>query len=467
MKSNLIDYLCAFNMSYVPAWYHWTIAEKLKKVVDGECKRLIITLPPRHGKSEICSKGFPSWFLGIKNSIPRSIIAASYSAKLSTSFGRIARNWANHPFYQFAFDTKLDRNIGMAASDWTLDNGNSYYAAGVGGGITGFGADIFLIDDPIKNRQQADSSTWRENLKDWYREVALTRLTPQGAVVIIMTRWHYDDLVGWLLREYADEQWEELKFPALQTEHDMGERKYDHREPGEPLWKDKYTLPIINDLQEALGPMSFNCLYQQDPTIEGGAVLNINDLVQDYNLDDLKEHEDEEMMWLDHVTSRVYFQRIISSWDTAFESKSTADYSVGTVWGDSGKAYYLLDIVRGRWRFPDLKKKMISTNRRWNEDAVLIEAKASGKDLLYELQAQTGIPVQPVNPVMDKVNRAAAISGRIEAGRVHIPKTAPWLREFLTELEHFPKVDHDDQVDSFTQAIRWMSRYGGPAMGVV
>jgi predicted phage terminase large subunit-like protein len=173
------------------------------------------------------------------------------------------------------------------------------------------------------------------------------------------------------------------------------------------------------------------------------------------------------MAWIQKGNERIYFQRIVSSWDTAFESKSTADYSVGTIWGDTGKEYYLLDVVRGRWRFPQLKEKMKSTYRRWKEDSTLIEAKASGKDLLYELKEYTDLPVQSINPVNDKVARAAAISGRVQAGRVHIPKSAPWLRVFLTELEHFPKVAHDDQVDSFTQAIRWMTRFSGSVVDVV
>lgn len=232
MRSNLVDYLTAMNHVYQPEWFHWLVADKLRQVVDEECKRLIICMPPRHGKSEMCSKGFPPWYLGVKNSVPRSIIASSYSAKLATSFGRVARNATRHPYYNLAFDTTLDKNIGTAAADWALANGNSYYAAGVGGGITGLGADIFLIDDPIKNRKQADSAVYREDLKDWYKEVALTRLTPNGAVVIIMTRWHYDDPVGWLLREFPEETWDVITLPAIQTEHDLSTRLYDPREPG-------------------------------------------------------------------------------------------------------------------------------------------------------------------------------------------------------------------------------------------
>lgn len=451
-RRNPINYAVANSKDYIPTWFHKLIGDHLVKVASKEIKRLIIMMPPRHGKSELCSKTYPPWYLGYRNGDLRSIIAASYNKNLARSFGRTGRNKVAGELYQEVFGETLDRQAGTAAADWTLTNGNSYSAAGVAGGITGMGASVFLIDDPIKDRKQADSSTYREALKDWYKEVALTRLTPDGAMVIIMTRWHYDDLVGWLLTEpeWKSENFTVLKFPALQTEHDLDERLYDKRKPGEALWPGQFSLDRLHELEEGLGPISFNCLYQQNPTVEGGAVLNINDLVADFDLDNLPE-----------------FNRIISSWDTAFENRKTSDYSVGTIWGDNGKNYYLLDIVRGRWRFPELKKKMISTNKRWNEDAVLIEAKASGKDLLYELIAETSLPVQSVNPVVDKVNRAAAISGRVEAGRVHIPKVAPWLRVFLTELEHFPKVDHDDQVDSFTQAIRWMSRYSGAAMGVV
>ncbi len=461
-RRNVIDFCIAAKHDYIPAWFHRTIGDYLGAVVAGEIKRLMIMMPPRHGKSEVCSRTFPAWFLGYRNCEQRSIIAASYNQKLARTFGRAARNKVASPLFSEVFGETLDRTEGSAAADWTLTNGNAYSAAGVNGGITGLGASVFLIDDPIKDRKQADSATYRENLKDWYKEVALTRLTPDGAMIIIMTRWHYDDLVGWLLNEpeWQDEEFEILRFPAIQTEQDSNDpRPYDRREPGQALWPERYSLERLEKIEEGLGPLSFNCLYQQTPNVEGGKVLDINDFVQDYELGDINIPTFDD----DCSVRGIPFQRVVSSWDTAFESKKTADYSVGTIWGDTGREYYLLDIVRGRWRFPQLKKKMIETHKKWKEDAILIESKASGKDLLYALQDESNLPVQPVNPVVDKVARAAAVSGRFEAGRVHAPRRAPWLRVYLTELEHFPEVAHDDQVDSTTQAIRWMSRYSGSA----
>ncbi len=407
-------------------------------------------MPPRHGKSELCSRMFPPWYLGAYNGFQRSIIAASYNAGLARSFGRVGRNFAATPMFKDIFDEQLDKKSGAAASEWALTNGNIYSSAGVNGGITGLGASVFLIDDPIKDRKQADSPTYRENLKDWYKEVALTRLTPDGAMVIIMTRWHYDDLVGWLLNEWPEEEWDVLKFPAIQTEHDLKERKYDHRKPNEALWPERFSHEYLQTLMEVMGPLSFNCLYQQDPKILGGQVLNINDLLYSFELGSPQEMMD-----------KYNFERYVTSWDTAFENNRTADYSVGTVWGDTGKAYYLVDIIRGRWRFPQLKKKMATVQEKWNADAVLVEKKASGPDLIYELRDTTDLPLIAINPKGDKVSRAAAISGRVEAGRVHVPKNAPWMRLFLTEMEHFPNVDHDDQVDSFTQGVRWLTKYSG------
>ena len=447
-----VSYACIQNSSYEPSVFHWLIGKKLCDVVKGKIKRLIILIPPRHGKSELCSKIFPPWYLGYRNGEQRSIIAASYAARLAHTFGRAGRNIVRNPLYREVFGVGIDRALGTSTNEWALTNENTYSAAGVGGGITGFGASIFLIDDPIKDRKQANSAVYREALKDWYKEVALTRLTPDGAMIIIMTRWHYDDLVGWLLTEpeWASENFTVIKLPAIQTEHDLSERLYDTRKVGEALWPERFSRKQLDKIAEGLGPVAFNCLYQQDPTIEGGQVLNINDLRM------YKPEEKPES-----------FQRIVSSWDTAFENKSTSDYSVGTIWGDTGKNYYLLHVIRVRNRFPQLKKLMIKTHKQWNEDTILIEAKASGKDLIYELREETSLPIQSVNPVVDKVSRAAAISGRVEAGRVFIPDRAPWLRTFLTELEHFPAVDHDDQVDSFTQAIRWMSRYSGSVMEVI
>lgn len=444
-RRNLVDFGCVVNQRYDPQWFHWTIGEYLQEVVHGNIDRLILCVPPRHGKSTLCSRFLPAWYLGtVSNGTERNIIAASYNMRLVRAFGRYARNIANSNLYYEIFGEKLDRNSGTAAADWALTNQNAYAAAGVGGGITGLGADIFLIDDPIKDRKQANSPTYRENLKDWYKEVALTRLTPEGAMIIIMTRWHHDDLVGWLLSEWPEENWTVVKFPALQVEENG--RPYDPRKVGEALWPDKFSEEILKRREEEMGPLEFNCVYQQDPKVAEGAVLNITDLIQDFELDKLPE-----------------FKRIVSSWDTAFEKTKTADYSVGIIFGETKNGYYVIDVIRGRWRFPELKQKMIATQLRWNADSVLIEAKASGKDLLYELRNETTMPIQPVNPTTDKVSRAAAISGRLEAGRVHIPKRAVWLRHFLTEMEHFPAVDHDDQVDAFAQGIRWMTRYGGAA----
>lgn len=459
IRRNPIKLACAINHSYDPSWVHQKINTALCNVVSGDIKRLIITKPPRHGKSELCSRTFPPWYLGNDGDKPRSIIAASYSDTLARKFGRAGRNITRSNIFSEVFDTGLNRTLGTSVTDWTLDNGNAYSASGVGGGITGLGASVFLVDDPIKNRQQADSPTYRENLKDWFKEVAVTRLTPDGAIIIIMTRWHYDDLVGWLLEE-AEEKWTVLKFPAIQTDHDLDKRPYDKRKPGEALWPTRYSKKQLQNIEEELGPLAFKCLYQQDPTVEGGTVLNINDLVQDFDLNNL-HFDDADEMWMMTDEGRVNINRLVSSWDTAFEKTKTADFSVGTMWADSGKAYYLVDVIRGRWRFPQLKEKMKSTYKRWKEDSALIEAKASGKDLLYELREFTDMPIQPVTPVTDKVSRAAAVSGRFQAGRVHVPKNAPWLRVYFTELEHFPKVTHDDQVDSTTQAIRWLSRYGG------
>lgn len=414
-------------------------------------------MPPRHGKSDMCSRIFPPWYLGYQNGFQRSIIAASYNARLARSFGRVGRNFANTRLYNEIFDETLDKKFGSAAGEWTLTNGNNYSSAGVNGGITGLGASVFLIDDPIKDRKQADSPTYRENLKDWYKEVALTRLTPNGAMVIIMTRWHYDDLVGWLLNEWPEENWDVIKYPAIQTEHDLKDRPYDEREVGAALWPEQFSLEHLNDLLEQMGPMSFNCLYQQDPKIIGGQVINIKDFITDFNL----LSSPEQMM------DSYGFERYVTSWDTAFERTKTADYSVGMTFGDTGKDYYLVDVVRERLRFPELRERMKLVQEKWNADAVLLEKKASGHDLLYELRDTTDLPIIPIKPKGDKVARAAAISGRVEAGRVHIPRSAPWMRLFLTEVEHFPEVDHDDQVDSLTQGIRWLTKSSGSAAEAV
>lgn len=439
-RRHLVRYTCLTYPSYKPNWHHWVVADYLEEVLKGNIKRLIINEPPRHGKSEQTSVRFPAYAMGKVPGL--TMIVASYGATLATGFGRKARNQVRHPTYRRLFPgVTLAKDVGTAGAHWALNTGSEFVAAGIKGGITGKGAKVLVVDDPYKDRKQADSVVYREDVKDWYRDVALTRLTPDGAVVVPMTRWHHDDLCGWLLREWPDEEWTVVNLAAIRDDDQL---HYDPRDPGEALWANRYTLEILRQVREEVGPTTWNCMYQGKPTRGAASVLQVAWLQQDFVLEHLPR-----------------FSRTVQSWDTAFEKGKRNDYNVGTVWGDTGKDYYLLEVVRFRGTFPDVRKRMEALQEKWNSDAVLIERKASGHDLYHSLRRDSDVPVIPITPIVDKVQRAHGVSGRFEAGRVHIPRHAKWLSDYLTEVDEFPDGEHDDQVDSTTQAVSWMTRHSG------
>lgn len=268
-KKHLIEYSIATDAGYIDTWFHETLAaileSALKKLEAGEDVRIILECPPRHGKSEIATKKFTSWILGKHPDWP--IAVASYSSDLATKFGQETRDIMNSERYQKIFKTRLSKDS-KAKGFWKTEEGGSYMAAGVGGAFTGTGFKVGIIDDPFKNREEADSKVVRDSRWDWYRSTFYTRQEGATAIIVIMTRWHMDDLVGRLLeeekkhREAGEEnfdQWNRIKFPAIATEDE------DLRKKGEPLWKDKFPIEKLRKTQKALGPYEFSALYQAEP----------------------------------------------------------------------------------------------------------------------------------------------------------------------------------------------------------
>jgi len=255
----LLDYIQYNFVNYQINWHHKLIIEKLEAVERGEIKRLMIFMPPRSGKSEIGSIQFPSWFIG--KHPEKELIAASYSADLATDFGRKVRNLVNSNIFQNVFTGVTLAEDSKSAGRWNTNKGGSYIAAGIGGAITGRGADVLFIDDPHKNREEAESEVMRERIKEWYVSTAYTRLAPGGSIVIMMTRWHEDDLAGWLLSEQAlgGEKWEVISFPAIAIEDEK------FRKLGSALWPERYDLEALNNIKKVLGTREWLCLYQQSP----------------------------------------------------------------------------------------------------------------------------------------------------------------------------------------------------------
>ncbi len=413
------------------AVHHEQIVHKLEAIERGEIDRLMIFMPPRRGKSLIGSTLFPSWCLG--RHPEWSIIASSYGAELATDFSRRVRNLiADSLFGQIFPSTKLTADS-TAAHRFSLSKGGNYYAVGAGGPITGRGADLLLIDDPIKGREDANSESYRRQLHEWYESVAYTRLQPEGAVVIISTRWHMDDLAGWLLREHAEEGWTVLNLPAI-AEVDEGWRK-----EGDALWEKKFPLKRLAQIREAVGGSAWAALYQQHPAAAEGAIFKRE-------------------WWRYHTpaTLPARFEEIVVSLDTAFKAGSSNDFSVGLVLGVGEHGYYVLDVWRDRVEFPKLVQAIEILALRHRPDVFLIEDAASGQSLIQQLKTSSRLPINAVRADRDKVSRANAITPLVEAGRVFLPTDAEWLNDFLEEISSFPAAPHDDCVDALTQALNYV-----------
>jgi predicted phage terminase large subunit-like protein len=413
------------------------IIPALEAVERGEIKRLAIALPPGHAKSSVGTLSFPSWYLG--RHPDRQAISVSHTAELSTDFGRKVLGLVGSGLYRAVFPGfQLSGDTG-SASRFTTTRGGAYFAVGLGGAITGRRAHLVVIDDPFKDRADAMSPAIRKAVKEAYSSTIYPRLMPDGAIVLISTRWHEDDLVGWLTQEHAADGWHLISMPAL-AESDEGWRKV-----GEPLWPEMFPLKTLGSIRAAIGEAAWVSLYQQRPAAAEGAIFR-----RDW--------------WRSYSDVPHDFDRIVMSADTAFKAGSEADFSVVTVWGETKTGHYLLTVWRKRAEFPELKREVISLATAWSPTALLVEDRASGQSLIQELQRETRLPVVPVSVDRDKVTRAQAVTPMIEAGRVFLPASAPWLPDYLDELSSFPAAPHDDQVDSTTMALNWMRSPGEPAI---
>ena len=431
--------------SYQTAPHLVLLADKLEQVSRGEIKRLIVTMPPRHGKSELVSLRFPCWYLALH---PEDfIVQAGYAESIALTHSRRARD-----VFISAEMTRLFPDLHyrperaaqevivperQAAHEWGTKLGGSYYAVGIGGGLTGRGFNIGIIDDPIKDAQEAASQTMRDNIWEWYQTVFYTRMQPDARIIVVMTRWHHDDLVGRLLKlarnDPQSDRWEILHLPAIKD--------------GKALWPERYPLDVLeriragqtdNPNEPGRGSRAFESLYQGNPSIAAGNIFKRE--------------------WWHYYKAVPKFTRTIHSWDTAFKTKAQNDYSVCTVWGEHVTGLYLLDIYRQKVEFPELKRSAIALYGRDKPAVVLVEDKASGQSLIQELERNTRIPILPVKVDSDKTARAYAITPYIESGRVFLPESAPWLYEYMEELSSFPNGEHDDLVDSSTQAINWLNQ---------
>ena len=438
--------------AYQMGWVHEKICLELDNFLDAvqrkESPRLMLMLPPRHGKSQLVSRCFPAYAFGRNPDL--TMISASYGADLSSRMNRDVQRIMDSDAYDLVFPkTKLwAKNVRTTAHGSYQRNSDifeivghvgSYRSAGVGGGITGMGGAILIVDDAIKDRAEADSPTIRDKVWDWYTSTLYTRLAPGGGILLVMTRWHMDDLAGRLIeaeRVGEGDSWRCISFPAIATDDEP------HRRMGEALHPERYPLTQLLAIKAALGARDWEALYQQRPTPDGGAIFR-KEWIRYYLPKDLPDK----------------FDKVLISWDMAFKDSEDSDYVVGQVWGKQGACHYLLDQVRGRMGFTATVQAFRDLAARWPRAMEkLVEDKANGPAVIDSLKRQvTGII--PINPDGSKTARAHAVTPLFEAGNVFIPHphTCAWAGDYEAELLQFPAAAHDDQVDATTQALRRFS----------
>lgn len=453
-RRNIMAFTKATLPAYSIGWVHRVIAAELQKfiadVIDKKSPRIILTVPPRHGKSQLVSRDFPAWVFG--NFPDLEIMAVSYSAELATKMGRDVQAIMNTPEYNEIFPNIRLQDARLFGSEKTKiafeipGHRGNYKGAGVGGGITGRGAHILIIDDPFKNRKEADSPTVREGVWDWYGSTAYTRLAPGGGVLVVQTRWHEDDLAGRLIRNMKDgngEAWKVINFPAIAEEDEP------YRKAGEALHPERFPLEVLERIRKTIGEYDFNALYQQRPTARGGGIFKRS--------------------WLRHwKTKPLYFDCVIQSWDFTFKAGVKSDYVAGGVWGQIGAEYYFLDLVWEKLDFVGQVAAMQRMTKKWPEaTAKVVEDKANGPAIISALRSK--IPgITPWTPHEGKEARAYAVSPLFEAGNVILPPICaeyPWVEGFVEEICAFPNAPHDDRVDQMTQALIYLS--GNRGRGLV
>ena len=428
-KDSFMEYIRYIWPGFIEGDHHRIIADALTRVAKGELKRLIVNMPPRHTKSEFASIYFPSWIMGLKPDM--KIMQTTHTADLSINFGRKVRNLMDSDEYAKLFSNVSLASDSKSAGKWQTNKGGEYFAAGVGGAIAGRGADLLIIDDP-HSEQDAMSINLLDSCYEWYTSGPRQRLQPNGAIVIVMTRWSTADLTGRLLSrqvESRSDQWEVIELPAI------------FEDSGNVLWPEFWKEEELLSVKASIPVSKWNAQYQQNPTSEEGAIIK-RDWWQLWDKDDPPQ-----------------CSYIIQSYDTAFSKKETADYSAITTWGvfkpkeGMGDAIILLDAMKGRWDFPELKAVAQEQYAEYEPDMVLIEAQASGTPLTHELRAM-GIPVVNYRPSRgnDKMTRVHSVSPVFEAGMVYAPDQG-FADEVIEECAAFPFAQNDDYVDTTTQAI--------------
>lgn len=438
-RRRLLPFMVRFNAEYKAGWVHKIICEELEAfeaaVVAEQSPRLIIEMGPRHGKSEPVSRNFPAWFLG--RNPGKEVIAASHTASLSMDFSRKVRGIVRQAAFTSVFkECMLDPDI-QSAEQWKTTRGGTYTAVGVGSAVVGKGAHVLIIDDPLKGAEDAESFSTREAIKNWYQTEAYTRLAPGGGVLIIMQRWHDDDLVGHLLKQMENgegDNWKVVRFPAIATEDEPYRRK------GEALHPERYPLEALERIKRNMTPRQWEALYQQNPVPDDGTYFTTS-MIRYYDPEDLPPLDEMNMY---------------AANDLAIGEKEKNDYTAGFTGGLSRTDdLYILDHLHGRWPSMEIVERILDEQKLWKTQVVGLERghiqMTLGPYLNKRMaeRKQLGFLLHPLTiGRRDKQARARSIQGRMQQGKVLFPRNAPWVMDVVRELLRFPNGQHDDRVDA-------------------
>jgi predicted phage terminase large subunit-like protein len=438
----LIEFSKVIFPEYEPQSYHYQIAKKLEAVERGEIKRLLITVPPQHGKSTLASKAFPAWYLG-RNPDNR-LILTSYGATLADEFGYEIRNIiADAEHFGSVFPDVTLAKDSKAKNSWGLDKPHRgrFRAVGVGGGVTGKPANGILIDDPVKGAAEADSPVEREKTWRWYLRNVYSRISALGFIVLVMTRWHEDDLAGRVLRNDKHGNWEILHLKALTTDEETGELK--------ALWPERYPVQYLLEIKET-DPRGFASLYQGEPTVEEGAIFK-------------REWFTSFRRYTPELLAQKRFFLKVLSVDTAIKTGVRNDYSVIVCLAFDGIDYWLLDVWRGKVEFSDLEQALKDQYEKHKPDVLLIEDASSGQSVAQSLKRDTALPVVAVpTHGLPKTARAEMVSAIYRATKIQVPRSSTWYFDWQEEHLSFPTGTHDDQVDATAQGLSYIKeRLGG------
>lgn len=435
-RRRLGDFLELLQPGYERPPHAKLICERLEQLERRELRRLIVEIPPRHGKTLHCSNAFPAFYLGRH---PRhQVILASHTAELAEDNSRAARGFIQDDRYPF---TVRVSKTSSAVERWHTTAGGRLIAAGAGGALTGFGAHLLIVDDPITGPEEADSATVRDRKWAWFSQVAMTRLMPDGVVLLVMTRWHEDDPVGRILNSKGADDWTVLRLPALaELDDPLG------RPEGEALWKDTFPIEGLPSVDKGeIDSRAFEALYQQRPTPETGGLIKRD--------------------WLEgRYTTLPQHMRVIQTVDAAFKTGVANDYSVIATWATDRRFFYLIDIWRKRVEYPDLKRALHEQAAKHQPDAIYVEDAGPGQSLIQDLKRESRLPIIGRNPKgRSKESRVAAISGLLEAGKVLLPEGASFVGPWIEEHVGFRGgARHDDQVDTTVLALEELRGDTGP-----